>query len=123
MRDRLRRQRCSRCDGRCREIEGYRVRTDVLNDDIGRVAPAADCNIAVWEGESCERRCICAPNHFNAGACGVRERGCVEGVDPLQVGTDLARDPLLSLCRAIDELRSKGCALPDVDAKRRRGVR
>ena len=44
-----------------------------------------------------ERGRIGAPNHFNAGACGVRQSGRVERVDPFQVCTNLVRDPLLSL--------------------------
>ena len=103
-----------------RDIE---IRADVLNDHIGRVAPASDGHIAVGEREPLERRRIGAPNDLDAGAGGVGEPGRVEGVDPLQVRTKLARDPLLSLRRAIAELRSKGRSRAGVDAKRRRALR
>ena len=88
-----------------RDIE---IRADVLNDHIGRVAPASDGHIAVGEREPFERRCIGASNDLDAGARGVGEPGRVEGVDPRQVGAKLVRDLLLSLRRAIAELRRAG---------------
>ena len=73
------------------------IRADVLDHDVGRVAPAADGDVAVRKREALERDRVCAPNHFDAGARGVREPRGVDRADALQVRAHLAGNPLLAL--------------------------
>ena len=67
------------------EARDVEIGADVLDDHIGRVAPAPNRYIAVREREPCERRRIRASNDLETGARGMRKPGDVEGVGPLQV--------------------------------------
>ena len=63
------------------EAGDVEIRADVLDDDVRRVAPAADGDVAVGEREALERRRVGAADDFHAGAHGVREAAGVEGRD------------------------------------------
>ena len=105
------------------EARDVEIGADVLNDDVRRVAPAADRDVAVGQREAFERRRIGAAHDLDAGARGMREAARVEGVDALQVGANLRRHPLLSLRGAIGQLRSKRRPRAGVDAERGRALR
>ena len=79
------------------EARDVEIRTHVLNDDIRRVAPAANGDVAIRKREPFERRRIGTSYHLDAGAQCMREAGRVEGVDAVQVGANLLREALLSL--------------------------
>ena len=68
---------------------------------------------ALWRRHCARPLCWCA-SHGEAGG--------VQGVRPLQVTPQLARDPLLSLRRPIHELRTKLRSRAGVDAERRGGL-
>ena len=55
------------------EARDVEIGADVLNDDVGRVAPAADRDVAVRQREAFERRGIGAAHDLDAGAHGVRQ--------------------------------------------------
>ena len=105
------------------EARDVEIGADVLNDDIRRVAPAANRDVAVGERETFERRRIGTSHDLEAGAHRMREAARVEGVDALQVGAKLLRHPLLPLGGAIGELGSKSRSRAGVDAKRGRALR
>ena len=65
------------------ESRDVEIRADVLDHDVGRVAPSADRDVAIWKPEALGRDPVCAPNHFDAGARRVRERRGVDRPDEL----------------------------------------
>jgi hypothetical protein len=77
---------------------------DVLNHHVGRIAPAADRDVAVWQREALDCDCVRTPHDLDAGASGVRQPGRIERLRTLQILPDLVRDPLLSFGRTIAEL-------------------
>ncbi len=99
------------------------IRADVLDHDVGRVAPTADRDVAIRKSETLGRDRVCAPNHFDARARGVRERRGVDRPDAAQVVAHLAGNPLLSLRRPIGQLRAKRRAIAGIDAERGRAFR
>ena len=105
------------------EARDVEIGADVLNDDIRRVAPAANRDVAVGKRETFERRRIGASHNLEAGAHRMREAARVEGVDALQVGAKLLRDPLLPFGGSIGELGSKRRSRAGVDAQRGRALR
>ena len=102
-----------------RDIE---IGADVLDDHVRRDAPSANGDVAVRHREALERRGVGTAHDLEAGARRMREARGVERVRPLQVTPQLARDPLLSLRRAIHELRTKLRSRAGVDAERRGGL-
>ena len=104
------------------EARDVEIGADVLDDDVRRVAPAADRDVAVRQREAFERRRIGAAHDLDAGARRVREARRVEGVDALQVGAHLRRQALLPLRGAIGELRSQRRPRAGVDAERGRAL-
>ena len=107
-------------------VEGARdveIGADVLDDDVRRVAPAADGHVAVRQRETVERRGVRAANDLDAGARRVREPGRVDGVDAGQVGTHVRRRAALPLRRTVGELRPQGGSRAGVDAQRGRAFR
>ena len=55
------------------EARDVEIRADVLNDDVRRVAPAADGDVAVRQREAFERRGVGAAHDLDAGARGMRQ--------------------------------------------------
>ena len=86
------------------ESRDVEIRTNVLDHDVGRVAPSADRDVAVWQPEAFGRESIGAADHLDAGARRVRERRRVDRPDKRQVVAHLAGKPLLSLRRPIGQL-------------------
>ena len=68
------------------EVGRVDVRADVLDHDVGRVAIAADGNVAVREGEALERGAVGAADGVDACAHGEGEAGFVDRFDARQVG-------------------------------------
>ena len=68
------------------ETGNIKIRTDILDDDIRRVAPAAHCDVAIGQGESIQRHAICAFDHCEACAGGLSETGFVERAHAFQIG-------------------------------------
>ena len=67
------------------EARNVEIRADVLNDDVRRVAPAADGDVAVRQREPFERRRVRAAHDFDAGARRVRQPPCRRTVDARQI--------------------------------------
>ena len=103
-----------------RDVE---IRTDVLDHDVGRVAPVAHRDVAVRQCEARERRGIRTPHDVQAGARRMRQAAGIEGVDAGQVGANLRRDPLLAGLGSIGELRPERRARAGIDAERRGALR
>ena len=57
------------------EARDVEIGADVLDDDVRRVAPAADGDVAVRQREALERRGVGAAHDLDAGARRVREAG------------------------------------------------
>src|SRR5438045_2882208 len=105
------------------ETRDVEISADVLDDDIRRVAPASDRDVAVRQREAFERCRVRAFHHLEARARGVRESARVEGVESLQVCAKLSGDLLLARGGAIGQLGSKSRSRTGVDAERRRALR
>ena len=74
------------------EARDVEIRADVLDDDVRRVAPAADGDVAVGEREALERGRVRAAHDLDAGARRrARGRFASNALTPLQVGADLCR--------------------------------
>ena len=84
------------------------VGADVLDDDVRRVAPAADGHVAIGQREAFERGRVGAPHDLDAGPRRATGRR-VDGLDPGEVVADLLREPLLPA--AIDR-RAANAATP-----------
>ncbi len=98
------------------EARHVEIGADVLDHDVGRVAPAADGDVAVGEGEAFERRRVGALHDFHAGARRMVERGRVDGIGAGEIGTDRLRNTLLASGRAVGELGTERGMLALVDA-------
>ena len=108
---------------RVEEPRDVEIRADVLNDDIGRVAPAADGDVTVGQCETGERDLVGAFHHRHARA---RRVGQVRGVDRIhasQIRAKRGGDAVLSGGRAVAELGSQRPALILVNPERRRAFR
>jgi len=105
------------------EAGDIQIRADVLNDDVRRVAPTADGDVAVGEGKPFECRRVGASNNLDAGAHRMREPRRIQGLRAIEVGANLLGNLLLSLCGAIGELRSQRRSRAGVDAERCRSLR
>src|SRR5688572_32635618 len=97
------------------------VGANVLNDDVRRVAPAANGDIAIGKRKTLRCGRVGAPYHLDGGPRGMGERRRVQRPDPLQVLAHLAGYPLLPLCRPIAQLRAKRGALARIETERGRG--
>ena len=62
---------------KARRIE---IGADILDHDIGRVAPAADRDIAIGQGKAIQCHAECALDHGQAGARGVIQRGRIDAL-------------------------------------------
>ena len=65
------------------EARHVEIGADILDDDVGRVAPAADGDVAIGQGEAFERGRVGAADDLDAGPRRVAERG---GVDRIRRG-------------------------------------
>ena len=74
------------------EVRSVDVCADVLDHDVGRVAIAADGDVAVREGEALERGAVGAADGVDAGADGEGEAGFVDRFDARQVGLHRGRN-------------------------------
>src|SRR6476620_2002398 len=97
------------------ESRDIQIRADVLNDDVRRIAPAADRDVAVGECEPLERDTVRRLDDFEARAGGVRESSCIEAVDPRQIVPDLIRDATFSGLRSVGQLRPEGGSRTGID--------
>ncbi len=70
------------------ELRGVDVGADVLDDDVGRIAIAADGDVAVRERKSLEAGAVGALHDLDAGAGWETERGRVDRLGPLEIGGD-----------------------------------
>ena len=60
------------------EARHVEIGADILDHDVGRVAPAADGDVAIGQGEALERGRVGAADDFDAGPDGVRQAGRVD---------------------------------------------
>src|SRR5918995_1475857 len=86
------------------EARHVEIGADILDDDVGRVAPAADRDVAIGQLEAFERGRIGAPDDFDAGACGVRQARDVDRIGPHQIGSNGLCQTLLADARTVAEL-------------------
>ena len=100
------------------ESRDVEIRADVLDDDVGGVAPAADGDVAIGEREALECGGVRAAHDVDAGAGGVREPLRVERLRSIQVSPDLCRGALLPGFGAIGQLRAQARARAGVDPER-----
>ncbi len=102
------------------ETRDVEIGADILDDDVRRVAPAADGDVAIRKRETVERCRIRAPHDLEAGARRVREAARVEGVDAIEIHPKLFRQTPLALRGAIGEHGSQCGSRAGVDAQRGR---
>ena len=88
----------------------------------GRVAPAADGDVAVRQREAFERRGVCAAHDLDAGARGMRQPVGVERLGAIEILPHLIGDSLLSVRGSIAELRSQRRPRAGIDAQRGRAL-
>src|SRR5690606_26010479 len=96
------------------------IRADVLDDDVGRVAPATHGDVAVRQGETIECRAIRALHHVERRARLARVPCRVEAGRTVEVVAQRARDGLLPGRGAVRKLRTQCRAVTLVDAEQRR---
>ena len=99
------------------EAGNVEIRADVLDDDVRRVAPAADSDVAVRKREAFERGRIGASHDLDAGARGMRQPVRVEGFEPVQIRANLLASSLLPRPRSdrpagIAARRARRCRCP-----------
>ena len=68
------------------EARHVEIGADVLDHDVRRVAPAADRDVAIGQGEAFERGAIGAAHDFDAGARRVGEAGGVDRFGAGEIG-------------------------------------
>ncbi len=95
------------------------IGADVLDHHVGRVAPAADGDVAVGQGEAVERDAVRGLHDFDGGARGVRLQAArVDRLGLGQVGAQLRGDGVLTGAAAVGQLRAEGRAGSAVEAQR-----
>ena len=101
------------------EARHVEIGADILDHDIGRVAPAADRNIAIGQREAVQRGGIGAADHFPAGALRRREVGLRQpAFRRLDAGSQGLRVTLLPGGRLVlDPAAQRGVAV-GIDAQR-----
>ena len=105
---------------RVEKLRRVDVRANVLDHDIWRVAPSADCDIAIWKRKALKRRAIRALDHFDAGARREGQCGGVDRFGPSDVGFKRRCDARLASRGAIIEPASVGSTCAGIDAQRGR---
>ena len=95
------------------------VGADILDHDIGRLAPAiaGDRIVAVREGKTFHGRAVSASHHFDAGANREGEAALVECFDTCEISFDGRRKSPLTGRRTIAQLRAELGSAPDIKAK------
>ena len=100
------------------EARHIEIGADILDDDIGRVAPAADRDVAIGQSETLERGAIGAAHDLDAGARGEGQGGRVHGFGAGEVGANYRLDPVLPGLAAVGQARAQRRPLTFVDAER-----
>ena len=124
-RDRLRRRRHSRTGwSAVEEARHVEIGADILDHDIGRVAPAADRDVAIGQGEAVERGAI---GRLRTTSTLVRVEWVSAAVSTASARARSARSVaasrVLSGLAAVGELASGGGARAGVDAEAGRAFR
>ena len=106
------------------ESGNVQVGADVLDDDVRRVAPASDRDVAIRERESLERRRVRAAHHLEAGAGGVRQtRRCRRRLTRARSARSCAAIRCWPSADRSASCDAKRRSRTGVDAQRRRALR
>ncbi len=105
------------------ESRDVEIRADVLNDDVGRVAPAADSHVAVRQRETVERDVVGALHHRDTGARPVRKVRRVDRIEPGEIRANRGGNAVLSGGRSVAEPGTEILALTLINAERGRTFR
>ena len=98
------------------ELRRVDVGADVLDHDIGRVAPATDGNVAIGQGKALKRRSVGALHHFDAGAS---REGKGARVDRLGRARSALSVAATRACPAADRSSSCSDMRPSAPCRRR----
>ena len=102
---------------KARDVE---IRADVLNDDVGRVAPAADRDVAVRQRETLDCEIERTFHDRDTRARRVRQARSLNRIEPGQIRAKRGGNAILSGGRSIGEPRAERLTLILIDAERRR---
>ncbi len=102
------------------EARDVEIGADILDHDVGRIAPSADRDIAIGQGEAFERGPISRPHDVDTGSGGEGQATGVDRLGPRQVSAQRRGEPRLTRRRTIGQLRPKRRARGLVDAQRGR---
>ena len=103
-----------------RDVE---IRADVLNDHVGRVAPAADSHVAVRQRETVERDVVGAFHHRDTGTRRRKKGRRVDRIQPGEIRANRGGNAVLSGGRSVAEPGTQRLALTLINAERGRAFR
>src|SRR5690349_20412014 len=100
------------------ELGSIYIGSDVLDDDVGGVAPASNGDIAIGLCEALKRSSIGAFHNLDARAGRKGKAARVHALNPCEVGLQRSRNSRLARCGTIFEAIAVGGARAFIDSER-----